>query len=386
MRLLGILVFFLFPCLVLAQPSSTSDAFQSSRDKFSDIINDLEPHKDLCTCVAGVSEEICKILQPLKVEQVAKCQSFISNNLAAIKSTWKNTEVLFVDDKLTTVQSEVVAISAPGKIIVNRKLFSALTEDAKLALLGHELGHGFTPNGRVSPIRDEERYETFDGENGGEVFLNVFGASLVASKFLEEEVMPPPLPEKTVSPKEENSERDASFFSLGAYYSERTPGSQTWDNSFSRRWQRGVFYAAEFWPWRYFAVRLGYGNYKGNLRTLEEIDVENKSRVFSSHLLTKLELKLLDRPVFNRLDVIFGLGSKQEKSQFQFNDAYVFEEDDSMAFGPSVIGALRLSLGFGFWAEVSGEYAYMFEKKVPEWSTQHESRESSFFLGAGYAF
>lgn len=151
------------------------------RDKASNSDNNL------CACASQFEgRPVCDILKQLSTEQARFCSRYVTMKAAELAQTlarknelsfsWTH-EQIEVHEEGSVRGADAVTDAKRMSMTLNQKRFLELNENERLFLVGHELFHLTSYQGKY--LSDEGAIGPFSGADGGRKFINAMGAALV---------------------------------------------------------------------------------------------------------------------------------------------------------------------------------------------------------------
>jgi hypothetical protein len=137
----------------------------------------------LCTCNAMLEGHgVCDLLKQLTPPQQQQCAKFLKDNGSRLATALETSRISWSQDNILVHEGpawrdvDAVTNYDEKKITLSHSRFMAMKDYERVFLLGHELGHLLTMDGK--PISDDQEVEHFKGADGGRKFLNAVGAGL----------------------------------------------------------------------------------------------------------------------------------------------------------------------------------------------------------------
>lgn len=363
-------------------------------------MNERSPDDDfvyetLCTCDSSAQTNMCSSLVYLTTKKSDYCHTFILKNSKKLLSMIANNTFSFewvssdiqikhnhsseekkkknsdVSENKKEPRNFDAGVSHDKKIIyINKSKFLDLSGDARVALIGHELGH---------LLQNENGYIDDDAAAGpyssGREFLNVFGASLAV-------IGPMYMPyreEKTFS----RAWKKYYFGFRGIERDERNTGL-----SFIDRKQSGssfhIAYIPSFWGIYGETGELSSSGESGS----EASGSTPSSKLYEESSFSYTKVGALYRWIplnhkerwYSQIGILFKLGYLFGSLSASVADDFIKFEEDIDTGGVAAEVEIKIPIIHGFWFDIGSETVFANEK----WKTfDVESNRTNHLINLG---
>jgi len=337
----------------------------------------------LCECDPNLEgHKLCEVLKALNADQKKQCKEELfqaSNQMLNLLQDPKGVQIIWtletmqVSEKAGLRQAEGVAVLKEKKIFLNREEFLNLKDYERIYLVTHELGHLVPFNQKY--IQDDEKFKSFQQDDGGRQFLNALGAS-VAMKSFETGAISDYVASL-------NRSKNTKSHWLGITFTNESRKKD--EATFSIENFKGFHARYRFQMNENFGIGLGMQRLSGE-------------QTFFDTAHTKGDLKMMDAFVAYRWlpfsdpfsiwgpsHFVFGLGLQTGEAKIDIDDGIVTASDSAKFMAPLLTAEYYLPLIHGVWVQIAANYSnYSYELK--EIGYQSEKNHTNYGIGVSYAF
>ncbi len=345
----------------------------------------LDGAKDtaLCECDSNLEgHKLCEVLKALNADQKKQCKEDLvqaSHQILNLLQDPKGVQIIWtleamqVSEKAGLRQAEGVAVLKDKKIFLNREEFLNLKDYERIFLVTHELAHLVSFNQKY--IQDDEKYKSFQQDDGGRQFLNSLGASVAMKSFATGAIS-----DYVTSLSRSKNSRSHWFSFL--FTSESSQKDQA---AFSIESYKGFHARYRFQINETLGIGLGLKRLSGE-------------QTFFDTAHTKGDLKMMDAFVAYRWlpfsdpfsiwgpsHFVFTLGVQSGEASIAIDDGIVTANDRAKFMAPQLTAEYDLPLIHGVWVQFAVNYSnYSYELK--DIGYQSEKDHTNYGIGVAYAF
>lgn len=347
------------------------------------IQQDGPQNSSLCECDSNLEgHKLCEVLKALNTEQKKQCKEELfqaSNQILNLLRDPKGVQIIWtletmqVSEKAGLRQAEGVAVLKDKKVFLNREEFLNLKDYERIYLVTHELGHLVPFNQKY--IQDDEKYKSFQQDDGGRQFLNSLGASVAMKSFATGAIS-----DYVASL---NRSKNSKSHWLGVTFTNE-----------SRKKDEATFAIENFKGFhaRYrFQMNENWGIGLGMQRLSGEQTFYDTAR-------TTGDLKMMDTFVAYRWlpfsdpfsiwgpsHFVFAVGMQAGEASVMIDEGIVSATDSAKFISPLITAEYYVPLIHGVWVQFAVSYSnYSYELK--EIGYQSEKNHTNYGIGVSYAF